>query len=355
MVASAALPLAALLLAMKVGAQGGAWPAPGSDPGHVGFCIVNVGATAVFTGKAGLAINAAVKTCPVQDTAVDKKSCTVSITGVILSFGYMSALASAAAADCMSTLTLTDKAAVTRAECAADTSDLIAGLTLVASAGTAVAITCGKTKALAPEEWLAVGAQFRRLSGLDPEQEKLTELGRNHTEASRRLDIATRNLQKKGAFPRPIAALKAAMDRAKDKQAARKDRPAAQAECAINVGQITWFLARASLQLHAAITDCSAAELYRGKHKNQAKCMAEIIRVIESLGVVGAGIANAVDLCPELLRNVEAACAGSIIYIIVGLSDALSASASFENSCKELKGGRRLMNSTETSASEHLV
>jgi len=251
---------------------------------------------------------------------------------------------------------LIDKTAATRAGCAADTSALIAGLSLVANAGTGVAIACRNLKALTPEELITFGAPDRRLSGFDPEQEyKFAELGRNHTEVFRRLDIATRDLQTKGVLPRPIAALNAAIARGQDNQKERENRPTSQAECAFNIGQITWFFARAGLLLNAAVKDCSAAELYKGKNKNQAKCMAEVTRMILSLGVVGSGIANAVVQCPELLRNVEAACAGSIINIIAGFSDALAASASFENSCKELTGGRRLMNSTESSASEHLV
>merc|ERR1712142_334318 len=127
------------------------------------------------------------------------------------------------------TLTLIDKTAATRAGCAADTSALIAGLSLVANAGTGVAIACRNLKALTPEELITFGAPDRRLSGFDPEQEyKFAELGRNHTEVFRRLDTATRDLQTKGVLPRPIEALKAAIARGQDNQKERENRPTSQ-------------------------------------------------------------------------------------------------------------------------------
>lgn len=121
------------------------WLDPNKQLG-VANCVVDIGVATVQLGQAGLGINAAVKRCDYGDekTAKKKRSCAATALGIAAVFQYAAFFMSSAAIDCGKTFTMVDKQAMNSVQCAADTQLLLASLTLIASAGTAVSDECEK-------------------------------------------------------------------------------------------------------------------------------------------------------------------------------------------------------------------
>jgi len=119
----------------------------GRDPlwgTHAANCAVNVGFSAVYLGKSGLGINAAVQTCYPQDTKAEKTACAASVAGLIAGFLYSGYFISAAAVECESTLMVPNKDRLLQEGCAADFMVFSGTLALLASTGAAMHAVCLK-------------------------------------------------------------------------------------------------------------------------------------------------------------------------------------------------------------------
>lgn len=274
-------------------------------------CAVDVGLATVFLGHAGTSINAAVRSCERQKTAMDKAACSASISGVVLGFGYAAGFLSAAAADCHESLQVVDKEAVTKAACAADVATFLASLALLANSGSTLRNTCGNE---IPEDFDRLSDSTRRL-----QQGNATALR----------TIITKRIKS------PFEAGEQTLIM----------RSGEISECVFDVGQATLFFARAGLMINAAVADCSRFELRTGGSEAQAKCSVDVSSVVASFAFTASGISYACFHCP-FWKTVQPACAGAIINLISALSEIAAVASSFEATCGHK--GRRLLAVTET-------
>lgn len=275
-------------------------------------CAVDVGIATVFLGQAGTSINAAVRSCQRQKTAMDKAACSASISGVIQGFGYAAGFLSAAAADCHESLQVVDTEAVTKAACAADVATFLASLALLANSGSEMRSTCGDE---VPDD-------------IDRQVDESRRLQQGNATALR--TVITKRIKS------PFEAGKETLIM----------RSGEITECVFDVGQATLFFARAGLMINAAVADCSRFELRTGGMEAQAKCSVDVSSVVSSFAFTASGISYACFHCP-FWKTVRTACAGAIINLISALSEIAAVASSFEATCGG-HSGRRLLAVTET-------
>lgn len=315
-----ALAVASSLLALRATAQDpGAvqpyWLSP-EKQANVANCVVNIGIASTFLGKAGVSINAAVDNCGKEgDTTA---ACTAAISGVVAGFGFGAAFISAAAAECRSSLQVVDEHKVLQEGCSAVVSVILATLSLMANAGAVIKDTCPGVR---PEKVTSTEDEaldsVRRLQGL------------NKTLAWEKLETARRKLLRAGISGPQV--------KKKKKQTQPVGRTAAQnAACAFDVGQFTFLSARAGLMINYAVKDCSAPVLFEGGNLNQAKCVTDVGRAIGAFGYTASGIAFAVFECPDIIDNLDTACAGAIINLVAATSELVGNGADLANTCAEL-------------------
>jgi len=321
---------------------------------NIANCVVNVGLASTFLGKAGVSINAAVLNCdesnhPGGDTTA---VCAAAISGVVASFGYAAGFISAAAAECRSSLELVDKASVLREGCATNTAFIVASLSLMANAGATIRDTCAGIPPNLDLQIAGPGAMNARRLGRDPakaplESRRLAEQGSNRTLVYDRLKAAMHTMR--------AAGLRLPSKRGLKGGKGGHRLPAQNAACAFDVGQFTLFAARAGLMINGAVKDCSAQTLFVGGNLNQAKCVNDLGQTIGAFGFMASGIAFTVFDCPDIISNLDAACAGAIINLVAATAEVVGSGAAQANTCAQLgkvTNGRRL--STEPNASEHL-
>jgi len=146
-------------------------------------------------------------------------------------------------------------------QCAADIQVLLASLTLIATAGTAVGDVCKATGRRLEEE-LHGTAQLEHLLAEDA--------------ASLHRDLAS--------GPRRYTG---------------EARSAEVAACVFDVGQAVLLFSRAGLFINAAVRDCSVTSLNQGSGANVATCAADVGSVVAAFAFAGAGIAESVPIAPN--------------------------------------------------------
>jgi len=305
---------------------------------NIANCVVDIGIASTFLGKAGIAINAAVENCGAEgDTTA---ACTASITGIVASFSFGAAFISASAAECRSSLRVVNENAVLNEACAAGTSVIVATLSLMANAGAVIKATCPGVRpdmegGPTATEAEALDSSVRRLREADPaEHRRLSALGGNKTLVYEKLREAARKLEK-GGFKIPKSRK---MPHKKEEEV--NGRTAAQnAACAFDVGQFTFLSARAGLMINYAVQDCSAQALFEGGNINRAKCITDVGRTIGAFGYTASGIAFAVFECPDIIDNLNAACAGSIVNLVAGTAELMGNGADLFTTCHQLGKG----------------
>lgn len=356
---------------------------------NVANCVVDVGLASTMLGKAGVAINAAIQTCGREGD--DSHACATAVSGVVAGFSYGAAFISAAAAECRASLEVVNAHAVLSEACAASTSMIVATLSLMVNAGTTIADTCapyryplpttpGPTQEPTPTPEPTPNpeptprpepTEAPNPSGLEeglPEghARRLAGLAGNRTALYAKLAEATRKLQHAGLKP----PARFAQDQPQHLPEGGKplpDRTGAQnAACAMDVGQFTFYMARAGLMINYAVRDCSERHLYEGGNVHNAKCVADTGRAIGAFGYTASGIAYAVYECPDIIDNLDAACAGGIINLVAATAELMGHGANILTTCQQLALGpaaeekvlrsvaspeRRLAASSETNSS----
>lgn len=320
------------------------WLTPGKQA-SVASCAIDVGISLVFLGQAGTAINAAVQSCDKKETEQDKAACAASVTGVVAGFGYAAGFLQQAAADCQNSFQVLNPRVVAKAACGADIANFIASLALLANAGSSVRDACEENRRVTRDDDL--GFNTRRLKETEPSE--FHKLGEKwHTNASafnwmhRELEqhqISGMNGGKKGGKKTKNIR---APGQPSDKML--RDRSAEMAECVFDVGQATFFLARAMLMINAAVADCSRFELRTGGRPQHTRCAVDVASVVSAFSFVSSGISYAAYHC-AFWTTLAPACAGSISNMIAALSQIAASGASFEGTCGF--AGRRLSNASE--------
>lgn len=361
----------------------GAQEPPTYDPtkprgeGSLANCVVDVGISSIFLGKAGLGINAAVQTCtknPLYShrrrgagkpmsrrrstniTPMEQATCSAAVSGILSGFLYSASFAALAAADCEKSLKVTVEKTVNEAMCVADVNFILGGMALIAQAGSEIYATCPGplTKAFRGENWgnfaqagfKGDGAiaydSARRLSEFkekyftDKSMERLMDQGElNSTKVNEALEDANQKLKHFVPEAEHISSEARRLAPAATKSKAfqviqdKKVRKAEQAQCAFDVGQATFFLTRAGLMVNSAVQDCSSAHLYEGENKGKAMCSVDVTSIIGAFSFVASGISFAVFNCPAWKLNTDAACAGAIINIVSALAEVAAAGSDF--------------------------
>jgi len=279
--------------------QAPAWLDPNKQL-SIANCVIDIGVATVQLAQAGLGINSAVTRCGNQIGADGKpvyvktpereRACAATVVGVTASFQYAAFFMTSAAIDCSKSFSLVDQTAMNYAQCAADTQLLLASLTLIASAGTAVGDSCKDLDA-----------------------------------------------------PVPVK-----------KNGEGKERKALIAECVFDVGQILLLFSRAGLFINAAVKDCSAVSLYQGPAKNKAKCAADIENMVGAFAFAAGGIAGSINHCPEFYQGKKPHCAAAILGLIAATAKVQAAATSMSIDCTPaaLSTQRRLGSNASVSAPE---
>jgi len=302
-------------------------------------CVVDVSLATMFLGHAGMSLNAAVQTCERVDSAKVKAneakssevkaSCTASIAGVVTAFSYAAGFLAEAAADCKNSLQIVNIEAVKEAACAADIATFLASLGLLANSAVGASSTCrGKL----PDAVDRLADNTRRLMDTEPLQNSPAEDLANQQLANQQLnDILEHKITS------PFEARNKTLH----------ERSGEIAMCFFDVGQATFFMARAGLMINAAVADCSRFELRTGGRHAKARCAVDVRKVIASFSFVASGISYASFHCP-FWKTVAPACAGAIANLIAALSEIAAVSASFQATCgyeekHHQHAGRRLV------------
>mmetsp|Transcript_2186 Transcript_2186/g.4003 ORF Transcript_2186/g.4003 Transcript_2186/m.4003 type:complete len:364 (-) Transcript_2186:434-1525(-) len=286
----------------------------------VASCSVDIGSSMIFLGHAGTSLNAAVQTCKPQKFETERESseqnasCAASVSGVALGFTYAAGFLSQAAADCKSSLQVVNIEAVKQAACAADIATFAAALGLLGNSAAVALKTCNGTL---PDPVDRLADNTRRLYGVEPLQNKDAEGKTNEQIRQERLDdVLTHQISS------PYEASNVTLH----------ERSGEIAMCFFDVGQSTFSLARAGLEINAAVSDCSRFELRTGGQHARAKCQSDVRRVISSFAFVAGGMSYASFHCP-FWKTVAPACAGSIGNLLAALTEIAAVSASFHSSC----------------------
>eukprot|EP00933_Yihiella_yeosuensis_P007956 TRINITY_DN113182_c0_g1_i1.p1 TRINITY_DN113182_c0_g1~~TRINITY_DN113182_c0_g1_i1.p1 ORF type:complete len:190 (-),score=27.53 TRINITY_DN113182_c0_g1_i1:90-578(-) len=104
-------------------------------------CAFDSGHAALWLGRAGAAINQAVKDCPKDGNDKDaRRACVVDVAGVIGAFGFAASTMAYAVTSCPISLTEVNNNAL----CAASIIDVIGVAGYMLSAFTSITSTCGK-------------------------------------------------------------------------------------------------------------------------------------------------------------------------------------------------------------------
>mmetsp|Transcript_142451 Transcript_142451/g.442944 ORF Transcript_142451/g.442944 Transcript_142451/m.442944 type:complete len:172 (-) Transcript_142451:170-685(-) len=121
-------------------------------------------------------------------------------------------------------------------------------------------------------------------------------------------------------------------------------RSAELATCVFDVGQATFFLARASVMINSAVADCSRFQLRTGGIPGYALCAVDVSSVVSAFAFVSSGISYAAFHC-SFWKTLPPACAGAISNIIAALTQIAASGASFMGTCGY--SGRRLSDAPE--------
>mmetsp|Transcript_81873 Transcript_81873/g.175412 ORF Transcript_81873/g.175412 Transcript_81873/m.175412 type:complete len:350 (-) Transcript_81873:45-1094(-) len=259
------------------------------------MCGVDVAQAMFALGRSGTAINAAVKVCTPMvygdphghDTSGRRRhnswhawsserqaECSAASSEIINALAEAASFLSAAASNCAEELNV-------KAYCSADVTGFIASLTQIAASGSIMHAVCGK----GPGDG---SANDRRLISEETEAkiEKVEKI---------------------------------------------QERQAQDAECALDVGQATLFLVRASMAINAAAEECQNTKI-REEKDAKAICAVDINGVIGSFSYAGEFISFAVAHCP-LATSANAECAAAAIQIIAALASFAAAGFSFRLTC----------------------
>eukprot|EP00415_Alexandrium_ostenfeldii_P001288 UN1288 len=89
--------------------------------------------------------------------------------------------------------------------------------------------------------------------------------------------------------------------------------------------------------INYAVKDCGVDVMGEGNDRiRQAKCVADVGRAIGAFGYTASGIAFTIFQCPDIIDNLDAACAGAIINLIAGTSELVGNSADLTTTCTEV-------------------
>lgn len=284
-------------------------------------CVVDIGAATIFLGHAGSALNAAVQSCERVNnthgeakTAEVRSACTASIAGIVTAFSYAAGFLAEAAADCKSSLQIVDIEAVKKAACAADIATFMGSLGLLANSAFVASDTC---RGQLPDAVDRLADNTRRLYDTEPLKNSPAE-----GTASQALDNQRLQDVLEHQVTSPFEAKQKTLD----------ERSAEIAMCFFDVGQSTFFMARAGLMINAAVADCSRFALRTGGKHAKARCSVDVRRVMSSFAFVASGMSYASFHCP-FWKTVAPACAGAVGNLIASLSEIAAASASFQTTC----------------------
>lgn len=306
----------------------------------VASCAVDIGTSMIFLGHAGSSINAAVATCKPQDCSIEgltgdekermkkqcserKASCVASISGVVVGIGYAAGFLSQAAADCKSSLQVVNLEAVKQAACAADIATFVASLALLGNSAASAVDTCDGNLPSAVDRLAdntrRLQTDWNKVANPDAQPGAETQL-QQETEAQLQQELQNNVLRHQ--IHSPFEANNITL----------KERSGEITMCFFDVGQATFLLAKAGLELNAAVADCSRFELRTGGQHARAKCETDVKRVISSFAFVASGISYASFHCP-FWKAVAPACAGAIGNMIASLSEIAAVSTSFHATC----------------------
>jgi len=254
---------------------------------NTAMCVIDVSTATFFLGQSGIAINHGVNNCgksiqayknddPVQ-AEKDKAACAATVTFVVAGFSYAASFLSAAASECANTLNMD-------AYCSADISGFLGSLSLLAQAGSSLRDSCGV------QESQTIGGVT-----IGPWNQLLKGIQAGNDEA---IELRNQNV----------------------------------AECVFDVGQATFFLARAGMAVNAAVSDCHTDTLRATGRKGQARCSVDINGLIGSFSFVASMVSFAVAKCP-ILTNVNAICAAEVANLIAGLAGVAATGSSLKATC----------------------
>jgi len=287
-------------------------------------CVVDISLATIFLGHAGMSLNAAVQTCQrINSTEVvaneartseAKASCTASVAGVVTAFSYAAGFLAEAASDCKSSMQIVNIEAVKEAACAADIATFLASLGLLANSAVGASETC---RGRLPDAVDRLADNTRRLYDTEPLQ---------NSPAAGTASQDLQNQQLNNILEHKITSPFEA------KNKTLHERSGEIAMCFFDVGQATFFMARAGLMINAAVADCSRFELRTGGKHAKARCAVDVRKVIASFSFVASGISYASFHCP-FWKTVAPACAGAIANLIAALSEIAAVSASFQATC----------------------
>mmetsp|Transcript_2187 Transcript_2187/g.4008 ORF Transcript_2187/g.4008 Transcript_2187/m.4008 type:complete len:368 (-) Transcript_2187:750-1853(-) len=290
----------------------------------VASCVVDVSTSMIFLGHAGSSLNAAVKTCKPQNyTAKEsigerRASCTASISGVVLGFTYAAGFLSRAAADCKSSLQVVDIEAVKKAACAADIATFAASLALLGNSAASASNTC---QGNIPTSLNRMADNTRRLYDTAATQDR---------DAAPVANDQIKQEQLEGLLSHHIDSPFEANN------ITLRERSGEIAMCFFDVGQATFMLAQAGLELNSAVADCSRFALRTGGKHALARCETDVRRVISSFAFVASGISYATFHCP-FWKTAAPACTGAIGNLIAALAEIAAVSSSFHATCGHME------------------
>mmetsp|Transcript_95189 Transcript_95189/g.269421 ORF Transcript_95189/g.269421 Transcript_95189/m.269421 type:complete len:336 (+) Transcript_95189:100-1107(+) len=276
---------------------------------QIAHCVIDVVHASLMLGDAATAINSAVKGCHGEGSAGETRrqraTCATPVVAVIEFLSYTASFLAGASGQCARAMNMTSMftqlgfgevlATVAEQEkCARSITHLIAGLSQLSSAATALSTDC---TAGGPPQF-DFGGRLRLLQEATPE----------HGDSARL----------------PALGLPDAVE----------SRKQSEAECAFDIGQTTLFLARAGGAINGAVHDCSDISLFQQDRAYRADCAVAISGVIASFSYAASTISFAVSKCPLVSdTNRNALCAGGVFKLISSLSAIATNGAAFQTTC----------------------